>query len=189
MKGKFVKSANSFMKTMVGQFENPKPNSLLYNRALLYFIFFLSLFQLYTFSVSGNSVLAITFLLVGFLTSFFSKNMIVILVIALVFTGVLQLGISRSGIEGMTEGNDPTASAEPKKDEAKPDAAKKEETTEKQETVKEEKKNEIVKDGQKLESLQNKILENFKEIEPYMSQAEVLVDKMNNTATTLQNTK
>jgi hypothetical protein len=186
------KSANVFVNSLIGQFENPKPNSILYNRALLYFIFFLALFQLYTFSVSGNSTLAITFLLVGFLTSFFSKNMIVILVISLVFTGILQFGVNSPGLEGMQEGNDTKISPsevdasddEPvsnKEKKVKPPSIKKI-SPEKEKAV----QNELILDGQELEKLQDVILSKFKEISPVMSQAEGLVEKMQTTAETLE---
>jgi hypothetical protein len=187
------KSSNGFVNSLFGQFENPKPNSILYNRALLYFIFFLALFQLYTFSVSGNATLAITFLLVGFLTSFFSKNMIVILVISLVFTGILQFGVSTTNMEGMQEGNDQKIapadvdasddeSVSSKETRAKKPSIKKL-SPEKEKAV----KDELVADGQQLEKLQEVILSKFKEISPVMTQAEGLVEKMQGTAESLQN--
>jgi hypothetical protein len=195
MKGKFVKPANSFMRSLIGQFENPKPNSLLYNRALLYFIFFLSLFQLYTFSISGNIGLAIVFLLVGFLTSFFSKNMIVILFIALAFTGVLRFGVDNPHVEGMQQLREGSL-------EEKTDKSDKKDTTE-TEKASEEKKDtpekappsnksdetqikEITEDSKKLEALQKTILNNFNKIAPHMDQAEDLVEKMRKTAQQLQ---
>jgi hypothetical protein len=199
MKG--TKSANMFVQTFMNQFENPKPNSLLYNRFVLYFVFVLALFQLYTFSVSGNMGLAISFLLVGFLTSFFSKNMTVILVISLAFTGILQFGIDNRGMEGMTEGAEtatPTpgvkVATEPTKD--KVAEATKATVDEKDKTEKgnskehslTDKKDEIAKDGKKLEALQTKILDNFQEISPYMKQAEGLVEKMKETASAIERT-
>ena len=197
MKG--TKSANMFVQTLMNQFENPKPNSLLYNRFVLYFVFVLALFQLYTFSVSGNMGLAISFLLVGFLTSFFSKNMTVILVISLAFTGILQFGLDNRDMEGMTEGvenanNDNKVAAEPSKDKvadttnATVNEKDKTEKTKPKEDSLTEKKDEIAKDGKKLEALQSKILDNFQEISPYMKQAEGLVDKMKETASAIERT-
>jgi len=197
MKG--MKSANMFVQTLMNQFENPKPNSLLYNRFVLYFVFALALFQLYTFSVSGNMGLAISFLLVGFLTSFFSKNMTVILVISLAFTGILQFGLYNRDMEGMTEGaetatNDNKATHETSKDKvadttnATVNEKDKTEKTKPNEDSLTKKKDEIAKDGKKLEALQSKILDNFQAISPYMKQAEGLVDKMKETASAIENT-
>ena len=213
MKSKFIKPATSFMKSLVGQFEDPKPNSLLYNRALLYCILFLSLFQLYTFSISGNTGLAVAFLLVGFLTSFFSKNMIVILFIALAFTGVMQYGVGNNNVEGMQiregqtdlkeEGSDKPANTKGEKDSkekndepavssnkpsSKVDGSSNnnEEPQIKKDIANDNDSKKLEEDSKKLEQLQGKILNNFKEISPFMTQAEVLVEKMQNTAQTIQ---
>ena len=65
---------------------------ILYSRPILYVIFIICLFQLFVFTSIGDYYSAAIFVLVGFLTSFFSKNMLVILVIALVITNILKYG-------------------------------------------------------------------------------------------------
>jgi hypothetical protein len=65
---------------------------------ILYFIFLLSLANLFYLVTAHNYIFASIFILVGFITAFFSKNMIVILCIALVVTNVLQFG-KRAGVE------------------------------------------------------------------------------------------
>jgi hypothetical protein len=105
--------------------------------------------------------------------------MTVVLVIALAFTGLLYYGISPKTFEGMVEG----AGDQNAKDEDKP--AKEGENTE--EDTEEAKKKQIANDVKQLEQTQEVIVEKFKEIEPYMSQAEVLVGKIEKTTETLKN--
>jgi hypothetical protein len=187
---KFPKSISNVLQPIISQFSNPRPNSLLYNRWVLYFVFIIALFQLYTFSVAGKLQNIAVFLLVAFLTSFFSKNMTVIMLIALVFTELLNAGFKNSRFEGMTEGE--TGMEENKKSET-PAAA----TTEKTNPPVEEKANENTKEKEKdkkptpeevkkvqeeLKENQDKIIQGFQEIEPFMLKAEGLVEKMNTYA-------
>jgi hypothetical protein len=67
-------------------------NSILHNVYILYFILLISLANLFYLVSANNYLYSSIFILVGFLTSFFSKNMMVILTIALVATNVLQYG-------------------------------------------------------------------------------------------------
>ena len=82
-------------------------NPLLKSRLVLYFLFLISLANLYTFVSSGNAIYAAVFVLVGFLTTFFSKNMIVIMMVALAVSNVFLYGKQISNIE---EGFDTTIS-------------------------------------------------------------------------------
>jgi len=78
--------------------------NLLKSRIILYAFFILSISQLYTYSVTGDYLNAVIFLLVGFLVSFFSKNMIVIMCFALSLSYMLKYGESMRNIhEGMTD--------------------------------------------------------------------------------------
>ena len=80
-------------------------NPILHNRIILYFISILALFDMFYF-LNSNDVLSFSILiLVGFLTSFFSKNMIVILVIALCVTHILKYGTSSYISEGFENDN------------------------------------------------------------------------------------
>jgi len=183
------------MQPIVSQFSNPRPNSILYNRGVLYFVFLITLFQLYTFSVAGKLQNIAVFLLVAFLTSFFSKNMTVIMVIALVFTELLNAGFKNSRFEGMTE--DKTAEEhkpdEPKSEtveQAKPvkppaeehhDEKPQKDSKEKDKTEKPTPE-ELKKVQTELQENQAKIIQGFQEIEPFMEKAEQLVGKMNNYA-------
>jgi hypothetical protein len=62
------------------------------SRPLLYFVLFLTMGDLIYFSIDGDMLFIFIYLAVGYLTSFFSKNMIVIMVIAMTVTHILRLG-------------------------------------------------------------------------------------------------
>jgi len=77
-------------------------NGMLHNKVLLYVVFIFSLLNLFLFANTGNYFSVVVFLLIGFLTSFFSKNMLVILLLSLILTNILKYGSSLS--EGFEEG-------------------------------------------------------------------------------------
>ena len=80
------------------------------SRVLLYFILFLTMGDLIYFSIDGDMLFIFIYLAVGFLTSFFSKNMIVIMVIAMTVTHILRLGKhNNEGMENQEDynGNNP----------------------------------------------------------------------------------
>ena len=84
--------------------KNQNYKAILYNRYVLYFILLLSLVNLYSFAIIGQYVYVIIFVLVGYLTYFFSKNMMVILFTAIVITNILKYGKSISlerNLEGL----------------------------------------------------------------------------------------
>ena len=81
------------------------------SRILLYFILILSIGDLIYFSLAGEMMFFFIYLAVGYLTSFFSKNMIVILVVAMTVTHVLRFG-KRAGNEGMENQDDPISAFE-----------------------------------------------------------------------------
>ena len=77
--------------------------SLLYNKYLLYVAFIISFMTLLGWLFSKEFIPIIVFILVGYLTTFFSKNTIVVLVIAFVVSNVVKAG--SVAIEGMKEGS------------------------------------------------------------------------------------
>jgi len=83
-----------------------KNNAILHNRAILYFIFLLSLGNLFYLSVERDFITIVNFILVGFLTSFFSKNMLIILFVALITSTLLRntLKTTFEGLDNMEEG-------------------------------------------------------------------------------------
>ena len=67
-------------------------SKMLENKYVLYFVFVLAIINLFGYMVTGNLNSIIFFVLVGFLTRFFSKNMIIILTVPLILTSVLMVG-------------------------------------------------------------------------------------------------
>ena len=68
------------------------PKSILYNRYLLYFIFAVTIGNIVQLMTQQDHMSVVIMVIVGLLTSFFSKNMVVIMCIALVVTNLLKYG-------------------------------------------------------------------------------------------------
>jgi len=85
-----------------------KNNAIIHNRFILYFIFFIALADLYYLTVAGDFFSVSIFILIGFLTSFFSKNMMIIFFIALTVTNILKYGtkIRHEGFEDANESDE-----------------------------------------------------------------------------------
>jgi hypothetical protein len=80
-------------------------NNILHNPIVLYFIFAISLLYLFYFSAVNDYSLVAIFILTGVVTSFFSKNMVVILCISLVVSFLLKHA-GKHALEGFQEGNE-----------------------------------------------------------------------------------
>jgi hypothetical protein len=87
-------------------------NGMLHNKILLYAVFVFSLLNLFLWTNTGDYTYITVFILIGFICSFFSKNMIVILLLSLILTNILKYGSDLK--EGFEEGVD---GDEEKKDE------------------------------------------------------------------------
>jgi hypothetical protein len=80
-------------------------HNVLHNRFVLYFIFMVAIGNLFLF-VFSNDIMSIgVFFTAGLLTSFFSKNMVVIMVTAMVVANVIRMG-SRNGRDGFKRKNE-----------------------------------------------------------------------------------
>jgi cytoskeletal protein RodZ len=78
-------------------------NIILHNRYLLYFIFIVALSDFLYLVYINDIYSASIFALIGFLTSFFSKNMIVILVMAMAVSNIIKFGNRSAVKEGFTD--------------------------------------------------------------------------------------
>jgi hypothetical protein len=65
-----------------------KLKSLLKDKNVLYIVFFLAVMNLFGYLIVGNIDAVTFFLIIGFLSSYFSKNMIVIMIISILLTSV-----------------------------------------------------------------------------------------------------
>jgi len=95
--------------TIIKQFGGSIEKSILYNRVVLYFVFFLTLGYLFFLLIQTDYYTFAIFILIGFLTSFFSKNMVVILSLAMSVSFIFKYGtkIRPEGFaekEGFVEG-------------------------------------------------------------------------------------
>jgi hypothetical protein len=87
-----------------------KNNSLIHNKFILYFVLIISLADLFYLSVERDFISIFSFILIGFLFSFFTKNMLIILFLALTLTNILKFG---SGITKEGFGIAPTVNNNP----------------------------------------------------------------------------
>ena len=101
----------SFLTKMQFKFENlfnrlvkmipSASGKILYNKWVLYFIFVVGIYDIIHFYQRGNTMAVAIFFIVGFLTSFFSKNMIVVIVSAIAVSHIVAYGNKMS--EGFEE--------------------------------------------------------------------------------------
>lgn len=171
-------------------------NPILYNRAILYFLSFLAVVDIVYFISTNDFFSLLTFVLIGILTTFFSKNMIVILVISLSITHVLKYG--NSAYEGFTEGNEeekgkedvttdmsentvdkkkstPTTIRSPSMKTASPSKSSKGDDTSSDKEF-----DELQKGKDEFENIGKDIMENVKKIEPLLDKAEAFINKYEN---------
>lgn len=179
------------------QLKTFKIKSLLQNKYVLYILVLVSLLTILDLANKKDFNSVIAFVIVGFLVSFFNKNMIVILLCALLFTSILKYAnkaIRKEGMEnekkekkeGMeNEKKEKKEGMKEKKDEEKSDEEAMENKDEEKSVVKEEetlaKKKEtydmLKKDFDEFQDIQKNILENMKEIDPLLEKAENFITK------------
>lgn len=94
----------SFLKSILRETNNP----VLHNKFVLYAIFIIALVYLYTLTVQRSWFHIVVFMLIGYITTFFSKNMLVVLLISTLFTFILKNGtdIRHEGFEDNQETTD-----------------------------------------------------------------------------------
>ena len=77
-------------------------NKLLVNKTFLYVVFFLAITNVLGYLFMGDDQALTQFILIGIITYFFNKNMVVVLLVALLFTNFLKVtSISVNRKEGM----------------------------------------------------------------------------------------
>ena len=87
---------------------------ILHNRYVLYFVLFLALADLLFLAMGREFVSVAIFILSGFVTSFFSKNMMVVMCVAMVITNILKYGSDIRLQEGLKESVDAKAAPDAK---------------------------------------------------------------------------
>ena len=89
-------------------------SGLLYNKALLYLVFAISFGNFVLEMIAGDIYFITVYLIIGFLTSFFNKNMMVVLLMATIFANILTYG--QGSVEGFEEDINNTHQADSVKD-------------------------------------------------------------------------
>lgn len=179
--------------------KNFKLKSLLQNKFVLYVLVLVALLDILMLANGKDFNSVIVFVIVGFLTSFFSKNMIVILLTALLFTHALKYVnrlVRKEGMEdkkkeeGMKNKKDKKEGMENEDGEEEAPASEDnvEDTKEEKQEVKiDSKEEELIKkkqtydelknDFSEFQSIQKDILQNMKEIDPLLEKAETFISK------------
>lgn len=172
-----------------------KPASLLQNKVLLYIVAAIAIVHILLLANSKDYNSVLIFVIVGFLISFFSKNMIVILLSAIVFTNLIKMIYpGKEGMKGkkVKEGLDPEDEEEDLYDEEDKEEKEEEEedkgislnikqTEEQKKEAELQKKKEtydkLKTDFNEFQSIQQDILKNMKEIDPLLTKAETFIAK------------
>ena len=174
--------------------------NIIQSKVLLYFLSLVSILNVLFLGYIKDFQSVFTFLIVGLLMSFFSNNMIVILLTAIVFTNLIKitLKIQPEGMDNMkkkkkkvkenmeTEEEDDSVvvSGEDKKkldkmfddaDELEEEIEENKDDLDQQEKI--EMYKELKKDMIEFEGLQKSIMNNMKEIDPLLTRAENFVEK------------
>ncbi len=160
------------------------------NKWFLYLVLFSAVFDLFYFYGKGDMYALTIFFIIGFLASFFSKNMVVILVLAIVLTHLIRFGKNLSegfeekeDEEGFEEDDDKEGFEEKEDEEGFEEDDEKEgfEEKENEEGFEEDEEGfeeEDKEDGFKgsgahaLANNQKKLMESMKSLEPMLAKAE-----------------
>ena len=95
-----IKKTATKMATLTkGMMPSGASAGMLNNKWILYVILFISIIDLFNFYSKSDTTAIAIFLVVGFLTTYFSKNMLVVLVVAIAVTHIARFGTS--SMEGM----------------------------------------------------------------------------------------
>ena len=147
--------ANIYTHTMANQKMSEvlrNPGKILYNRFVMYFILVLAIADLLFLAVGGELMLVATFLLIGFVTSFFSKNMVVIMTVAMATVNIIRFGTGQKfeGLENEDEDKEKKEKEEEAKKKDEEDAKKKKDDAKKKKEEEETKKKKDEEEAKKL---------------------------------------
>jgi hypothetical protein len=154
---------------------------ILYNKWILYLMFIISLVDLTQFYMRGNTNAILLFFAVGLLTTFFSKNMTVVLVIALALTHIVSYGTGAlaEGLEGQEEEADEEEAEEEEEEEEVVEDAKEESFSDSKKSIDETAKTVALlsKDTKDLPTQTVELLNKQKELMANMTQLQPLLQK------------
>lgn len=165
-------------------------NKLLTNQYILYIMVVIAVFDIFNSAVNQDATSVILLFLIGFLTSFFSKNMIVVIFIAVVLSNAIKMLKRSNNMEGMknkkktkkttkedSEENDDDDEEELEEDETEALRNKGETMNEYTKRDTEKAVKELEKDYPEFLKIQKEILENVEKMNPLLEKAETFVSK------------
>lgn len=159
-----------------GMMPSGASTGMLNNKWVLYTILFISIIDLFNFYSKSDTTAIAIFLVVGFLTTYFSKNMLVVLVVAIAVTHIARFGTA--SMEGMEADEDD-------------EVVEEEEVKEGLDVSEEQKKSELEAIQKTLEKMSNadpstqtqalidqtqKVQENMALLKPYLQAAENITE-------------
>lgn len=162
----------------------------IYNKFVLYFVLLVALLNLLFSAVRGDYLFCALFVLIGFVSAFFNKNMTVILVVTIAASNIIRVLIRGGKFEGMTEKvveeeEDATTKSDNEEEDKKTGKmGKKEDTDTKPELVEK-----VKTEAYELLDTQQKIIQGFKSIDGYMDKAGSLIEDIDKTAKKIEQMK
>ena len=183
---------NNIYRNMISggaSFIEKQGDRILYSRFVLYFIIFITFFNLVGHSLYGDLMTPLIFILVAYITSCFSKNMIVVLSMGLAVSNVFKYGSRSMRIEeGMENETDEGEPESVDKSEKRIDTPKSDTKATKVD-VKARKKDVdyIHKKYQDLLKLHDKVVDNVGSLEKTMKEMDVLIVDVKENVETMQN--
>jgi hypothetical protein len=152
------------------------PNPLLYSRAVLYFLVFFTLSEVAYFVNQNDTSSVMTLVLIGLLTSFFNKNMVIILFTALVFTNLLRFAMPKQDYI-LSEGFEDKPETAPIKTSSEKTSSEKTSSHKKEDKEKEDASLSLKEDFDEFQSVQKKILDSMNDLNPLLDKAEAFIQK------------
>lgn len=161
--------------------------AFIYNKFVLYFVLLVALLNLLFSAVKGDYLFCALFVLIGFVSAFFNKNMTVILVVSMATANIIRVLIRGGNFEGMATKNKAMSDdSEDKEDEDTKDKKKEDKNASGSKT---EMVDKVKQDAFELLETQNKIIQGFESIDEYMNRAEGLIDGIDKTAKKIETLK
>ena len=175
-------------------------NPILQNRLVLYFLLFIAIVDLFYSLQTSDFTAVFIFLIVGFVTSMFSRNMIAVLSIALAGSHLIRFGTKISeGLENKDEEKDKKnkkGNKNKKTDEEDNDDDEEELLDGIEEKADRDKLKDLItnrekvnEDFSKMSGPADKIVNSLKELQPLITQTESFVEKYSDYAKLGENLK
>ena len=164
--------------------------SVIYNKYVLYFVFLAALLDLFYAAVSQDYLYCIIHILIGFVVSFFNKNMTVILTVTVASANIISNLIrgTEMKVEGFDDkikdsqdsGNDLFGTSVNIPISGNTQSGNVSAATSSAMIA------DLKDQAIDLQDAQKKIIQGFEQIEPYMEKAETIIGNIDSTAKTIQ---